>query len=87
MARGWESKAVEAQQDEATRAARPGPRVLTADERARDSARRTLELARAKLQGDLDRARTDAHRTMLRRALDDVERQLSAKSDPSTRLR
>jgi hypothetical protein len=80
MARGWESKAVETQQDEATRAARPGGRVLTADERARVSARRTLELAQAKLLGDLDRARTDAHRAMLRRALDEVERQLRTTS-------
>ena len=76
MARGWESKAIETQQEEAARV-KPGGRPPSAEERAAATARRTLELARAKVEGDLRRARTEAHREMLRRALEDIDRQLT----------
>jgi hypothetical protein len=48
----------------------------TAEERAAATARRTLELSRAKVEGDLRRATTEAHREMLRRALADLDRRL-----------
>jgi hypothetical protein len=76
MARGWESKSIEAQQDDAARAKAPGGRRPTAEERERAAARRTLELARAKVREDLRRATTRAHREMLQRALEDLDRQL-----------
>jgi hypothetical protein len=75
MARGWESKAIESQQEEAARRPRAG-RAQTAEERVAASAQRTLELTRAKIQGDFDRATSATHRAMLRRALDDLDRRL-----------
>ena len=79
MARGWESKSVEAQQDEASRDWKGGRRPAAAEERAHAQARRTLELARLRATADLERATSDAHRAMLRRAIADLERQLEQK--------
>lgn len=79
MARGWESKSVEAQQDEASRAGTGSRRPPTREERERAQARRTLELARLRAAADLERATSDAHRAMLRRAIADLERQLGQK--------
>jgi hypothetical protein len=83
MARGWESKSVEAQQDEAgrTRGGRPDAPPSAAD-RARLDHRRGLELARARTLGDLAHARTPAQREMLERALADLE-QMLGDSDPA----
>jgi hypothetical protein len=75
MARGWESKAVEAQQDAAAEA-QPKPPALSADEIARRTARDTLMLARTRALGDLQRACAPAHRAMLEQAIADLDRQL-----------
>jgi hypothetical protein len=77
MARGWESKSVESQQAEASEAGAPkGDRPLTVEARAARTERRTLELARARLQADLETAAVPAHREMLARALGDVDRRI-----------
>jgi hypothetical protein len=72
MARGWESKAVEDQQQEAER--------RRAQSRIRESSatdrRRTVELARAQTVSQLALARTPAQREALQRALADLEAQL-----------
>ena len=72
MARGWESKAVEDQQQEAER--------RRAQSRIRESSatdrRRTVELARAQTVSLLALARTPAQREALQRALADLEAQL-----------
>lgn len=75
MARGWESKSVEAQQEEAARG-KAVARPLTPGERVRVERRRTLELARARAQDDLSRATVPAHQQMLRRTLEALEAQL-----------
>jgi hypothetical protein len=76
MARGWESKAVESQQDAASdRIKTAGAPVSHADTERR-SARATLTLARARAQGDLERATIAAHRTMLEQAIAELDRQL-----------
>lgn len=79
MARGWESKSIEAQQDLATSgstsAARP---PLSPEERAQIEKRRSLELARARAEGDLARATRPAHRQMLQEALDALDQQLAS---------
>ena len=76
MARGWESKSVEAQQEEAARqpAARP---PLTAEQRAAAERRRTLELSRARAVDDLRRATAPQHRQMLEQALQAIDQQLT----------
>ena len=72
-----ESKAVEAQQEEATRP-QPGQRALTAEELARAERRRTLELMRKRAVADMDRASVPAHRTMLEQAIAALDEQLAA---------
>jgi len=74
MARGWESKSVEAQQAEREARADPAGPAVSPDEAARLAKRRTLELTRARALADLATARSPAHRQMLEaaiRALDD----------------
>ena len=72
MARGWESKSVEDQQQEAER--RRG------ENRIRESSamdrRRTVELARAQTVSLLELARTPAQREALDRALAALDAQL-----------
>ena len=75
MARGFESKMVEFNQEEAARKKRPAAR-LTPEEQARLARRQTLELARARAAADLERATSPAHRHMLEQALASLEEQL-----------
>jgi hypothetical protein len=82
MARGWESKAIEAQQDEKARAAAL-PRRFSPEEAQRQDRRRTLEMTRARVLHDLERATLEAHRKMLDQALAAVNDQL-AELDRST---
>lgn len=88
MARGWESKAVESQQAEASeRAAPTTARPVTAEVRAAEAERRTLELARARLQADLEAATVPAHREMIARALGDLDRRIGTVAlDASARV-
>jgi hypothetical protein len=76
MARGWESKSIEAQQQEAANAVAANVRPRTPEEREQASRRRTLELARARAVADLSGARTPAHRQMLERAIADLDAEL-----------
>jgi hypothetical protein len=75
MARGWESKAVEAQQEEAA-AGRSGPSI-TADEARRQGQRSTLMLARTRALADLQQACAPAYRAMLEQAIADLDRRLN----------
>jgi len=75
MARGWESKNVESQQEEAGRARKGGP-ALSPAEQERIGRRKALELARIRAAADLERARAPAHRTMLERAIQALDEQL-----------
>jgi hypothetical protein len=77
MARGWESKSIESQQDDAARRKDVRP-ALTPEEQERLVRRRTLELSRARLAADLDRASAPPHRSMLERALAELDAQLES---------
>jgi hypothetical protein len=77
MARGWESKNVEAQQEEATRR-RTTAGHLTPEQQQRLSRRRSLELARARAAADLAAAKVPAHRRMLEAAMAALDEQLRA---------
>ena len=76
MARGWESKSVEAQQEEAGRKTVRGPAPTARDLEARER-RRALELARTRAQNDLARATAPAHRQMLETAIAALDRQIA----------
>jgi hypothetical protein len=67
MARGWESKSVESQQEPATH--EPGARAASPLEREIAAKRRSLELSRLRVAHDLETAKSDVHRTALQNAL------------------
>ena len=75
MARGWESKSIEAQQEEASRPRTSGP-ALSETERLRREKRHTLMLARTRTSDDLSRATAAGHRRMLEDALRALDEQL-----------
>jgi hypothetical protein len=77
MARGFESKQVESQQEEAARPKAIGRRLSPEDAQRLDRAR-TLQLSRARLVADMKVARNAAHREMLDQALAAVDEQLRA---------
>jgi hypothetical protein len=77
MARGWESKSVESQQESAADSKRLLPPV-TAEEAAKRTQRATLMLARTRALSDLQRACAPAHRAMLEQAIADLDRQVAA---------
>ena len=75
MARGWESKSIESQQDDA-RTARQSGRELTPEERNAAQRRATLELAIASTQAELQAACRPAHREMLHLKLEALKAEL-----------
>jgi hypothetical protein len=75
MARGWESKAIEAQQEEKERAVAKAP-LPSAAQLAMAGQRRTLDLARKRALDDLSRATAPAHRAMLEQALQALDERL-----------
>jgi len=75
MARGWESKSVEAQMEEAEASSVLKPRLSPQEVEAKQK-RETLHLAKKKLQSDLESARSDRHREMITRSLEEIENQL-----------
>ena len=77
MARGWESKAVEAQQDAAANP-RLAATAVSQAEAARKSRMATLMLARTRAEADLRAATAAAHRTMLEGAIADLDREIAA---------
>lgn len=78
MARGWESKSIEAQQDAAADRKKVPATAVTADEAARRGQRATLMLARTRALADLQHACAAAHRAMLERAIADLDERLAA---------
>lgn len=77
MARGFESKMVEFNQEEAARA-RTKAEPLSAAEQARLARRATLELARRRAVTDLAQATRPAHKAMLEQAIKALDEQLAA---------
>lgn len=80
MARGFESKMVEFQQEEAARRGGARKPELTPDEQAYQAKRRSLELARARATADLERATAPAHRKMLEQAIAALDEQLGLRA-------
>ena len=77
MARGWESKSVEQQQEEAT-SSQPRGKVLTPEQIAEQQKRRGLELSRQRILQQLEMASNPQHRSMLQAALAELDTQLKA---------
>jgi hypothetical protein len=79
MARGWESKSVESQQEDAARGRTAEP-PLSAEARETLQQRRTLELALAQTQAELGAACRPAHRDMLQQRMQAIRSALDALS-------
>ena len=77
MARGWESKSVEAQQAEASeKSAKPRP-PMSAEEAARSRARESLRLSRQRVLQQLEASTNPQHRRMLEDPLADLDEKLN----------
>ena len=83
MARGWERKSIEQQQEEVAEEAtrRKGRMRLSLVEQRRNRERENLELARKRLVDQLEKARRAEHQQMLQQSLAEVERQLASFDD------
>ena len=79
MARGFDSKGVEEQQNMAQdKAPKPHKEQLTPEQQAAKRDRANLELLRKKLQNDLAAASNERHKAMIEAGLKDVEQKLNS---------
>jgi hypothetical protein len=76
MARGWESKSVEQQQELATSEAGRTRARLSEEEIAAERRRETLRLSRRRILQQLEVASNPQHREMLEAALGDLDAKL-----------
>lgn len=81
MARGWESKAVEDQMEEARRlqGERAAP-VQSPEMIERERQIESLRLARSRLAEQLNRARSETYREMIQQSLRAIEEEIAALS-------
>ncbi len=77
MARGWESKAVEAQMEEALAQPQPGKVILTPKETARLREREGLLLHRTRVLHDIAAARNPRYQEVLKAALAHLDERLA----------
>ncbi len=76
MARGWESKSIEQQQEEMAERRRTPQAPLPADQQERNRKRDGMLLSRERLTRQLQTASNPRHRQMLEQALAELDRQL-----------
>jgi len=77
MARGWESKSVEQQQDEASRGQPDSKPRPTAEQVTKQKQKNDLELSRRFILQRLENATNPRHRQMLEAALADLDAKLA----------
>jgi hypothetical protein len=76
VARGWESKSIEAQQAEAgDKSAKRGVK-MTAEQAAHQRIRDGVLLSRKRVLQQMDASRDERHRLMLQKALDELDQKL-----------
>jgi hypothetical protein len=77
MARGWESKSIEAQQAEASESAKKHSTRLSAEQQQRLRQIEGLQLSRRNLVHQLEKATNARHRQMLEDSLAELDRRLA----------
>jgi hypothetical protein len=88
MARGWESKAVEAQQDEAAERNKPAKARLTPEEKDRLRKMESLHLSLKNVKQQLERTHQAGRRSVLEKAMAELEERLQQLGpDLETRVR
>jgi len=81
MARGWESKSVEAQIENSDSGPSSNPdQIITAEERQAALRRNDLLLSRRRVLQQLESSRSDRYSELLRRTLAGLEAQIAALS-------
>jgi hypothetical protein len=75
MARGFESKSVESQQEESQRTHQMRP-ALSAEDQERQTRKTGLQLALAQTQSEMSAACRPAHREMLKLRLEAIQAQI-----------
>lgn len=75
MARGWESKSVESQMEDRSRA-QPDRKAMSAEEREKLSRREGLELSRLRVRRELQETSSDLRRASLEQALSFLDAEL-----------
>lgn len=78
MARGWESKSVEQQQEEMAEQRKPAHAQSSPGEQQRNRKLEGLLLSRRRLTQQLQAADNPRHRQMLEQAIAELDRQLSS---------
>jgi len=78
MARGWESKSVEQQQEEMSERQKTVGAPISPDEQQLNRKREGLLLSRKRLTQQLQAAYNPRHRQMLQQAIAELDRQLSS---------
>jgi hypothetical protein len=78
MARGWESKSVEDQIEEARRSQGVSEgRVQSPEAKERERKVESLKLERSRLTEQLNRARSESHQRMIRQSLEAIEEEIA----------
>ena len=82
MARGWESKAVEAQMEAATAGSQPKPTSTeTPEQTRRRQERSSLELSRTRVLKDIETSTNTRYRAILEAALRHLDDKIKALGD------
>jgi hypothetical protein len=76
MARGWESKSVEAQQEQAAEKSATGPR-LTPEEQQRQRQKEGLILSRKRIAGQLASAQNPRYQELLTQSLAELDARIA----------
>jgi hypothetical protein len=74
MARGWESKSVEAQQSEAAEQSRTPRKEVTPEQAAKFRQKEILRLARQRILRQIEESHNPRHRKLLEMSLAELER-------------
>jgi hypothetical protein len=81
MARGWESKSVEAQIEDKANFTASTVKTRTPDQVQQIIEKRNLELARAKVTHELESSQNPRYSQMLRQSLSDLDKKIAAAID------
>ena len=77
MARGWESKSIELQQDDASSSPTQAKPRLTPEQREIESRKAGLKLSRSRILEQLHSAENPRYRKILEQALADLDEQIA----------
>ena len=78
MARGWESKSVEQQQEEMAEQRKSSGAPISPSEQKRNRKKEGRLLSRGRLQRQLETATNPRHRTMLEQSIAELDKQLAS---------